>query len=181
MAELQSGFVTVLAVLIGGWLSSRAQFRQSEKQDDSNWRAVRIAKYAQFLTAYRQYIAYALDPEAKISAVPHPRLPNTMMPFFDATGRRYREQLEAARAELLLACVDDAVEHATLMLLRQARSIAASRHNTAATDIPPQQFEALWTLEREVINQARKDLGLSRLRPFSYDREATQGSPGAQS
>jgi hypothetical protein len=61
-----------------------------------------LATYQDFLTAYREYLSFAQDPNAKISAIPHPRRSDEMMPFFDADGRPYKEKLEATRMAVSL-------------------------------------------------------------------------------
>src|SRR4051794_9677286 len=86
--------VALLGVLLGGWLSIHNQDRLWQRDHARQWRGNRLSAYNEFLSAYRQYVAFALEPTAKITAVQHPRVSGELMPFFDEGGRPYKEKLE---------------------------------------------------------------------------------------
>jgi len=94
--------VTLLAVVLGGWLTVWNQDRIWRREYARQWRDIRLSAYQEFLSAYREYLAFIQDPNSKITAVPHPRRPDELMPFFDANGRSYREKLESARTGVTL-------------------------------------------------------------------------------
>src|ERR1700677_2035041 len=87
--------VTLFAVLLGGWLSVLNQDRTWRRDHSQQWRDIRLTVYQDFLSAYREYLAFVQDPAAKISAVAHRRRGDDMMPFFDSEGRPHKERLEA--------------------------------------------------------------------------------------
>lgn len=124
---------------------------------------MRLDRYVAFLSAYREYVAFLLDPASTITAVPHPRLPGEQMPFFDEAGRPYRERLEATKTAVFLTCGSAQVKTSAQRLTRQARRLAAARHEVPATALPPEDFERLWALESVFVNAARRDLGLPPL------------------
>ncbi|MEU1589714.1 hypothetical protein [Micromonospora sp. NPDC005710] len=64
---------TMLAVLIGGWLTVRAQDRLWRRDQDRQWRDIRLSAYTDFIGAVREYVAHVLHPAARITAVPRPR------------------------------------------------------------------------------------------------------------
>ncbi|MGC4837647.1 hypothetical protein ACLQ3D_24415 [Micromonospora vinacea] len=97
MSLIQAGVTattTMLAVLIGGWLTVRAQDRLWRRDQDRQWRDIRLNAYTDFIGAVREYVAHVLNPAARITAVPRPRDPGDLMPFFDdeavATGSDWR-------------------------------------------------------------------------------------------
>jgi hypothetical protein len=77
---------TLLAVALGGWLTIRAQDRLWRRDNRRQWRDIRLTAYTGFLTAFREYVAYVLQPPVRVVAVARPRSPNDLMPFFDEKG-----------------------------------------------------------------------------------------------
>lgn len=152
--------VTLFAVLLGGWLSTRTQDRHWWREHARQWRDVRLDVYRDFLTAYREYVAFTRDPAATISAVPHPTRTGTMMPFFDATGRPYAERMEATKTSALLVAECPAVLNAVEQLVRCARHIAAARATHGVEDMPGEKFQELWAAERKFLAAARREIGL---------------------
>ncbi|WP_260696008.1 hypothetical protein [Streptomyces sp. IB201691-2A2] len=153
--------VTLFAVLLGGWLSTRGQDRLWRREHARQWRDIRLAAYRDFLTAYREYVAFTRDPAANISAVPHPTRLGKMMPFFDEIGRPYMERMEATKTSARLVSEWPATVNAVDQLVRRARKIAATRATHDAGDIPAGEFQELWAAERDFLAAARRELGLS--------------------
>ncbi|MGC4757647.1 hypothetical protein [Micromonospora trifolii] len=157
---------TMLAVLIGGWLTVRAQDRLWRRDQDRQWRDIRLNAYTDFIGAVREYVAYVLNPTARITAVPRPRDPGDLMPFFDDDGSRYRERLESTKTALRLVAGQVEVVSGSSELVRQARLLAATRAGSDAEALPADRFDALWEAERRFIEVARAELGLpSAFRP----------------
>lgn len=163
--------VALLGVLLGGWLSFRNQDRLWWRDHARQWRDVRLSTYNNFLTAYRQYVAFTLEPTANITAVPHPRLPEELMPFFDETGRPYKEKLEAAFTAVRLVSEFPDTVSTCIGVVICARQIAAARAHLSETDLPSEPFRELWLAEQAFLTTARQELGLQ---PMSRDpaREA---------
>jgi hypothetical protein len=152
------------AVLIGGWLTVRTQDRLWRRDQARQWRDIRLRAYTDFTNAFRQYVAYVLNPATKVTAVPRPRPPGDLMPFFDETGTRYKEQLESAKTALRLVTAEPAVVTASSDMIRRARALAASRATAAVDAVPSELFDALWAAEREFVAVARVELGLTGVR-----------------
>ena len=95
-ATILTATVTLAAVALGGLLTIRTQDRIWRRDHSRQWRDIRLPAYSEFVSAVRSYMAFVLEDDAKIRAVPHPRRPGEMMPFFDQSGRPYRERLESA-------------------------------------------------------------------------------------
>jgi hypothetical protein len=113
------------------------------------------------LSAYRQYVAFTLEPTAHITAVPHPRKPGELMPFFDEIGRPYKERLEAGfTAVRLVSELPDTVS-TVIGVVTAARQIAAARVTHSESDLPSQAFQKLWAAEQEFLVAVRRELGLS--------------------
>jgi hypothetical protein len=157
--------VTLLGVALGGWLTTRNQERLWRRDHARQWRDIRLSTYSEFLTAYRQYIAFALEPTARISAVPHPRRPDELMPFFDETGRPYREKFEGAMMAVRLVSDRPATSEAAGELINRARHIASARATHSAQDIPNELFEDLWRVQTKFMVATRSELGLSDTSP----------------
>ncbi|GIE99800.1 hypothetical protein [Paractinoplanes rishiriensis] len=151
---------TLIAVGLGGWLTTRAQDRLWRRDQQRQWRDIRLAAYTGFLAAFREYISYALRPDARITAVPRPRPPHDLMPYFDEKGSAYRERLEATKTELRLVSAAPRVVEASSAMVRQARLLAAERATHEVGAVPDEHFDALWTAEREFVQAARAELGL---------------------
>ncbi|WP_331731136.1 hypothetical protein [Streptomyces phaeochromogenes] len=160
-----TALVTLLAVILGAWLSTRNQDRFWWREHARQWRDVRLAVYRDFLTAYREYVAFARDPAANISAIQHPTRPERVMPFFDEIGRPYMERLEAAKTSARLVSEHPATVNAADQLVNRARMIAAARAEHDAGALPSQRFQELWAAERDFLAAARQELGLS---PMSH-------------
>ncbi|NKE59964.1 hypothetical protein FXN61_25455 [Lentzea sp. PSKA42] len=152
---------TMLAVLIGGWLTLRAQDRLWRRDQDRQWRDIRLNTYTEFINAFREYVAFLLQADAHISAVPRPRAPGDAMPFFDETGTKYKERLESAKTSLRLVTEQAGLIRASSAMVHQARKLAASRATRSVDELPSAEFDALWAHEREFITHARTELGLS--------------------
>jgi hypothetical protein len=69
--------IALIGVLLGGWLSLHNQDRLWRRDHARQWRDIRLAAYKDFVVASRAYVAYAAEPSAGVTAVPHPRVPNT--------------------------------------------------------------------------------------------------------
>jgi hypothetical protein len=151
---------TMLAVLIGGWVTVRAQDRLWRRDQDRQWRDIRLKAYTEFLGATREFVAFTLNPQARIVAVPRPRDPGDLMPFFDDEGGRYRERLESTKTALRLVAGRPDVVRASSALVRQARVLASARAGAAVDSLPDEHFDALWQAERQFIEQARAELNL---------------------
>lgn len=151
---------TMLAVLLGGWITVRAQDRLWRRDQDRQWRDIRLKAYTEFLGAVREYVAFTLNPEARIIAVPRPRDPGDLMPFFDEQGGRYRERLESTKTALRLVTGRPEVVQESSALVRQARLLASARAGTAVDALPGERFDALWEAERKFIDVARAELSL---------------------
>lgn len=152
---------TLAAVMLGGWLTVRAQDRLWRRDHQRQWRDIRLAAYTDYLNAFREYIAYVLRPTARVIAVPRPRPPNDLMPFFDETGGPYRERLEATKTALRLIAKRPDLVRASNAMVRHARLLAADRATYEVDAIPPERFEGLWSAEREFVLAAREELGLA--------------------
>jgi hypothetical protein len=153
--------VTLFAVLLGGWLTNRAQDRLWRRDHQRQWRDIRLASYTSYLTAFREYVAYALRPTAQVQAVPRPQEPNDLMPFFDEAGSAYKERLEATKTALRLISGGPDVVRASNAMVRYARMLAADRATCNVDAIPPERFEGLWSAERQFVLAARVELGLA--------------------
>ena len=128
-----SALAVLSGVLLGGWLTIRNQERQGRRDHQREWRDIRLSSYKEFSAAYRQYVAFATDPAARISAVPHPWLTDELMPFFDDAGRPYKERLESAWTASRLAHESTATANAGWRVLRAARQAVSYTHLTLPT------------------------------------------------
>jgi hypothetical protein len=160
VSSATTAIATLLGVLLGGWLTMRNQDRLWRRDSARQWRDIRLNAYTNFLAAYRAYVAYASEPTAKITAIPHPRIKGESMPFFDERGTSYKEEFEATTMAARL--VSDRTE--TLVAIRHivtsARHIAAERAKYAADQVPPEAFDKLWAAQLEFVNASRGELGL---------------------
>lgn len=151
---------TILAVLVGGWLTVRAQDRLWRRDQQRQWRDIRLAAYTEFIAAFREYVAFALNPNARITAVLRPREPGNLMPFFDGAGTRYRERLESTKTALRLVAGRPEVVATSSDVVRHARQLAAARASDGVDALSDARFDALWAAERAFIAVAREELGL---------------------
>lgn len=161
MATALTAVVTLVAVVLGGWLSLRGQDRSWRRDHARQWRDIRLEAYKDFIIAFRQYIAYVLEPAAKISAVPHPRRPDYLMPFFDQGGRPYKERLESAKTKVRLVAQSQSVLQELQDVIQYARAVAAERASRGVNELSSGNFELLWEAEDRFISAARRELGLS--------------------
>ncbi|MFI7432475.1 hypothetical protein [Micromonospora haikouensis] len=162
LAELGiTAATTLVAVALGGWLTVRAQDRLWRRDHQRQWRDIRLAAYRDFLTAFREYVAYVLRPDARVVAVPRPRPPHDPMPFFDDEGSAYRERLEATKTAVRLVADGPDTVRAVNAMVRHARLLAADRAAHDVDAVPPERFEGLWVAEREFVLVARRELGMA--------------------
>jgi hypothetical protein len=153
--------VALLGVLLGGYLSFRNQDRLWARDHARQWRDIRISAYRDFLAAYRHYVAFALEPAAKITAVPHPRYPGELIPFFDEAGRPYKERLEGEFAAVRLLSESQETVDSAGRVVMAVRQIAAARATVTQADIPPAAFKNLAVAEQELFSAVRRELGLA--------------------
>ena len=149
----------LLGVFLGGWLTVRNQERQWKREHARQWRDIRLAAFSEFIAAYRQYVAFALEPTANITVVPHPRFPE-MMPFFDDVGRPYKEKLESAITAVRLVCEKPDTKNAAAAVVAAVRQIAAARATSSADEVGQAQFDRLWAGQLAFRNAARAEVGL---------------------
>jgi hypothetical protein len=83
-----------------------------------------------------------------------------MMPFFNETGRPYKEKLEAATTAVKLVSEMTETVDAHHNLVRRARIIAAARGEHQAGHIPDENFRRLWDAEWKFVSFARRELNL---------------------
>lgn len=155
-----TALATLIAVLLGGWLTLRGQDRLWRREHSRQWRDIRLSAYSEFLAASREYVAFALDPASNIEAAPHPRKLGEAMPFFDERGTAYKEKLESTKTTVRLVAEGEPAIQASNHLVRSARQIAASRAEHGALTVPHDQFESLWDAETRFVAAARAELGL---------------------
>lgn len=152
--------VTLSAVLLGGWLTTRSQDRFWKRDHARQWRDIRLSAYGEFLTAFREYIAFVLRPSTTILAVPRPHHPHDLMPFFDEEGSPFRERLEATKTTVRLISGGQSAVRASNTLVRRARLLAAQRAIHSVDSLPADDFRQLWAAEKDFIIAARSELGL---------------------
>lgn len=93
------------------------------------------------------------------------------MPFFDESGRAYREALEATKTAVYMVCVAQSTKDATEQLMNQVRHMAGLRATLPSSQLPSEEFEKLWAIEDRFILCARLEIGLRALKensPHSY-------------
>lgn len=156
-----SATTTLVAVVLGGWLTVRAQDRLWRRDHQRQWRDIRIDAYIRFLTAFREYIAYVLRPTTRVLAVPRPRKPHDLMPVFDDAGSPFKERLDAAKTALRLIAASPRAVRACNTMIRHARLLAADRATHEVDAVASGRFEDLWSSEREFVLAAREELGLA--------------------
>ena len=107
---------TLFAVVLGGWLTIRGQDRLWRRDNQRQWRDIRLKAYTDFLTAMREFVAYLLTPSAVVTAVARQSGAGDDMPFFDDHGTRHKERLEATKTAIRLIAGTTAVVDATDVL-----------------------------------------------------------------
>lgn len=168
--------VTLLAVLLGGWLSVHNQDRTWRRDHSRQWRDIRLAIYQDFLSAYREYLAFVQDPAAKIAAVPHPRRSDEMMPFFDSEGRPHKERLESARMAVNLVSEFPETIDALLYLMQRVRNLAAARATHEPTGIPENLWDTLFAAHNSFVMATRRELGLAEFHTTTRDGWLSSGN-----
>ncbi|WP_194909184.1 hypothetical protein [Catenulispora rubra] len=156
-----SAAVALLGVALGGWLSTRNQDRSWKREHARQWRDIRLETYGDFASAYRELVAFAVDPTAKITADPHPQRAGELMPRFDDEGRRYKERLDAASVAVRLVSESTDTMKACAAVVQSVRRIAAARAESQGVDIPVEAFQALWAAQDAFLSTTRRELGLS--------------------
>jgi hypothetical protein len=126
-----------------------------------------LSAYKDFLSAYREYIAFTVEPAAKIVTVPHPHLQGELMPFFDESGRPYKEKLEATKTVIRLVSESPGTVANCNTLVRRARRVAAARARHGVGQVPAEEFQELWAAERAFVMAARQELDLAEI---AWDR-----------
>jgi hypothetical protein len=85
------------------------------------------------------------------------------MPYFDADGRPYRENLEGARMTVTLVSQNTETRDALLLVMRRVRAIAAARATHSPGEIPNKLFLNLFAAHNAFVSAARNELGLTRM------------------
>ncbi|MCP3798724.1 hypothetical protein NLX83_05585 [Allokutzneria sp. A3M-2-11 16] len=160
LATAITALVTLLGVLLGGWLSIRNQERLHRRDHAREWRDIRLTACGDFLTALREFIAFTLEPGITITTAPHPKLTGELMPFFDEKGSPYKEKLEATKTRVRLVSESADTVAKLNALVRKARGIAAARATHGVGEVPHELFEALWAAERDFVAAVRAEVGL---------------------
>jgi len=160
IGNLITGLVALVGVILGGLITTYNQERLWRRDEARRWRETRLTVYTDFLAAYRQYISFALYPEAVVDAKPHPHNPEHLMPFFDDRGLPYKEKFEASKTAARLLAGAPSTYGAIDALVRRAREVAAARSSYRVGAIPVAHFDKLWQAERKFITCARNELGL---------------------
>ncbi|WP_405931023.1 hypothetical protein [Streptomyces sp. NBC_00827] len=155
--------VALLGVVLGGWLSIRNQDRLWQRDHARQWRDIRLAAYKDFVTAYRQYVAFTLQPSANITAVRFPHSPERLTPFFDQVGQPYKERLETAATTVRLVSESLDTLHAARDVVRSVRQIAASRATHSEEALPAELFQRLWSAQHAFLLAVREEFGLAVL------------------
>jgi hypothetical protein len=159
-STITTAVATLLGVALGGWLTIWNQDRIWKREHARQWRDIRLSAYQDFLSAYREYLAFAQDPNSKITAVPHPRRADELMPFFDASGTPYKEKLEATRMNVSLVSQAQETRDALFMLMSRVRAIAAARASQTPGEIPEESYRNLFAAHNAFVGAARNELGL---------------------
>ena len=164
VSNIITAAVTLAAVTLGSWLSGRNQHRERAIDHARQWRDIRLASYVEFVSAYRNFVAFAVDPDARITAAPHPSRPGDLMPIFEERGRAYKEKLEATRTAARLLVEREATAIAISKLTNAARHVAAARADSPGDVLPAKLFDELWNGERTFLVAARRELGLPEIK-----------------
>lgn len=167
--------VTLLGVFLGGWLTIRNQERLWRRNHARQWRDIRLSAYNDFLAAYRQYFAFALDPAAKITRVERHELPNEPLPYFDEHGRPYKERMDAALMVVRLVSGQPETLQALNTLVMAVRAVALARSTHAADGIPQELFNRMWIAQQVFLAAARGELGLPEIRVESFESSQPEG------
>jgi hypothetical protein len=152
--------VALLGVVLGGWLTGRNQERTWRREHATQWRDIRLSAYSDFVSAYRQFVAFALEPAAKITAIPNPRNPGKVLPFFDERGRPYKEKLETTSIRLLVVSESFDTMRTSNDVVEGVRRIAAARAMHPETSIPEDVFAGFFSAQKAFLNAVRRDLNL---------------------
>jgi hypothetical protein len=169
VGNLVTAVLALLGVLLGGWLSTRIQDRLWKRDHARQWRDIRLSVYKEYLGAYRQYVAFTVEPDVNISAIPHPRIPGTLMPVFDRVGRPYKERFDTASSTARLVSESTETTDKIMEVNRCARAIAASRAVHAVDEMLSDAFDRLWAAQDELLVAFRRELGLPPAPPTALD------------
>ncbi|MEV1110606.1 hypothetical protein AB0I95_18520 [Micromonospora sp. NPDC049751] len=170
LANGLTALVALLSVALGGYLSTRAQRRHWDRDHLRHWRDIRLSAFDDFLSAFRSYIAFALNPSAKIDAVPDAYSPGHLMPIFDNEGTDYKERMEAAKTKVRLVAQSQETLDALAQAVQQARQLAADRASSGVGDIAQERIKKVWTAEHAFLAAARLELSLP---PVSFPAYAS--------
>ncbi|MCC3328228.1 hypothetical protein [Nocardia abscessus] len=155
-----SALAVLIGVVLGGWLTIRNQLSQWDRENERHWRDIRLSTYNDFVTAYRQYVAFVMSERVKVTAVPHARVANEMTPLFDEHGLEHKVRLESAWVATRLVCTSQETSDACLKVVTIARQMAAARASLEATEVPPDLLNQLWTAQYGLVSAIRNELGL---------------------
>ncbi|MFF2436999.1 hypothetical protein ACFVU4_22940 [Streptomyces sp. NPDC058107] len=158
-----TAMVTLLAVALGGVLSVRNSDRSWHRDHAQKWRDIRLEIYGEFLSAYRQYMICALDPNSQVLGMERANLPSDPIPIFDETGRPYKEKLDATLMSVRLVSERPETVIAVNQLARAVRRLAASRVNHGVDDLPGELFESTFRAQHDFVRAVRLELGLSEI------------------
>jgi hypothetical protein len=167
MTPVWSYFVSGGAALLGAGIGAFIPFyrdkRLWKRESEKYWLDTRLATYKELLSAHRQYLAYVMLPDTLIEALPHPRFPGELMPFFDEKGRPVVERHDAAFSALRLVAMSQPTEQAMANLVTSARQVACARAEMQPKQLGSGLFEKTSSYEQAFINEARRELGLPEL------------------
>lgn len=159
---------TLLAMVVGGWITIRAQDRLWRRDHDRQWRDIRLNRYGDFVSAFRDYIAYVQQPDATVTAVQRPVPPHDMMPVLGDAGLSYTQRFDTAKTAMRLVTSSPQVIETSRAMVHCARDLAALRATTDPAYLPAGLYKRLWETERAFMNAARVELGLSTLMDRSW-------------
>src|SRR5262245_25499068 len=131
---------TLLAVVIGGWITTRSQNRHWRRDHQPQWRDIRLAGYSDCLNAFREFITYVLRADVEIVMVPRPEEPHDPMPFFDSEGTAYRQRLEATKTAVRLISGGPDIIQSCNSMVRHARLLASDRASLGIGEVSSDRF-----------------------------------------
>lgn len=148
--------VTLLGVALGGWLSVRNSDRSWRRDRARQWRDIRLTTYGDFLTAHRQYLALAVDPDTQV-IISHGADP---VPAFGEAGRQYIEAMDATLMSVRLVAAQAETVNAAFYLVMESRRLAAARAAHGPDELPDELFDNMWRAMHGFLQAARIELGL---------------------
>jgi hypothetical protein len=126
--------------MIGGFMTLKNQERSWAREHQRQWRDIRLKSFMEFVAAYRAMLAYISSPSAEITASPHPRREEQMIPYFDETGRQLREQMEATITQIRLIAQNLETATSAHEVVYDLRSLAAARATQSHDKVPNSLF-----------------------------------------